>query len=471
VRARSLIAAVLAAIAITAPAASAAVPLPDPFVTAEGFNGDLQVVEDGTAWNDSRCVRGCAPFGFGTTDLARFLLKRPDARPVELARSRLTNIPGGSNSIIEIVSFAASATRTVMVEADEENQGDQLSSEARIFGGARGAPPPELVRCQEAFFLPFALDGDNLAFDETRCVSGSTDVVVRSLADGSVRRVSVAGRLVESLSLAGDRLGILSYPRTPEGSPPPETGEVAVWDLTTGTKVGSVTVQQSVVPPVFDVRADGTLALVTFPEAVQPESCVGLLSLLRPGDPSPTALATTVCNRVAFAGEEVLFERRQRLLAIPLGGAERSLLRLDGVALLDAAAEGSRVAYALLTCSGDTTIHLVELSADEAIAGSTACPFRIASRRARVAPNRRLRIRLRCRRGCAGQMSLRVSGRTVAEAGFERRAGRSSVRLRLPRALMRRLRREGFLRGRVIVSTTDRSGKVNDRRRTVTLFL
>ena len=59
--------------------------------------------------------------------------------------------------------------------------------------------------------------------------------MVRSLADGTVRRVSLPGRLVDTVGLAGDRLAVLSYPRTPT----PDSGEIAVFDLTTGAQTSS----------------------------------------------------------------------------------------------------------------------------------------------------------------------------------------------------------------------------------------
>jgi hypothetical protein len=75
-----------------------------------------------------------------------------------------------------------------------------------VFAGPLGGHPAELFECPGSFLLPFSLDADLLAFDETRCVPGSSDVVVRSLADGSVRRVPMSGRRIEALALAGERL-------------------------------------------------------------------------------------------------------------------------------------------------------------------------------------------------------------------------------------------------------------------------
>jgi hypothetical protein len=70
-----------------------------------------------------------------------------------------------------------------------------------------------------------------------------------------------------------------------------------------------------------------------------------------------------------------------------------------------------------------------------------------------VAPNRSFRVRLRCRRGCGGFVSLRRHGATLVEKRFEHVAGSFSVRLRLTKSLMGELRRRGSLSARIATST------------------
>lgn len=446
-----------------APASGA--PAATPFLKAEDFSGDLEIVGSGLAWKDVRCLSDCVRFPFAERQRARYLLKRPGKRVAELARTKLTTIPGGSNSVIEEADFAASTTRTLMVIRSERNVDDQLSTSATVLAGSLGTSPAELFECQGSFELPFSLDADFLAFDETRCVTGSTDVVVRSLADGSVRRVPSGDRRIEALAIAGDRLAVLSYERLAGGA----SGELAVWDLQAPTKLVSVPVGRSVAPPAFAVRPDGALAFVTFPETARPEECQGTLLLLRPGEGTPQPLGTSVCNLVDFAGGQVLAQHRRTLVAITPAGVEHTLLDLGRVELRAATADGTSVAYALRTCDGDATLYRVVVSAPPAGAGAPRCPLRIASQSAHVGPRRYFRVRVVSRRGSAGFMELRRNGATILERPFERRAGRRSVRLRLPGSLMRQLLRRGSLRVGIRTVTTERAGDELRHRRTVTL--
>ena len=446
-----------------APASGA--PTATPFVKVEDFSGALQIVGSGLAWKDVRCLSDCVRFPFAERQRARYLLKRPGERVAELARTRLTTIPGGSNSVIEEADFAASSTRTLMVIRSERNVDDQLSTSATVLAGRLGSSPAELLECQGSFELPFSLDADLLAFDETRCVTGSTDVVVRSLADGSVRRVPSGDRRIEALALAGDRLAVLSYERPAGGA----SGELAVWDLQALTKLASVPVGRSVSPPAFAVRPDGALAFVSFPETARPEECQGTLLLLRPGETTPQALGTGMCNLVDFADDQVLAQHRRTLVAITPAGVEDTLLNLGRVELRAATADGTSVAYALRTCDGDATLYRVVVSAPAPGAGAPRCPLRIASRSAHVGPRRYFRVRLVSRRGAAGFMELRRHGATIVEKPFERRAGRRSVRFRLPGSLMRQLLRQGRLVVAIRTVTTERAGDELRHRQTVTL--
>jgi hypothetical protein len=464
--ARTLLTAMLlASAAALAPGAAAA----PPFLKVEDFSGDLQVIGSGLAWKDVRCLRGCAPFSFGETVRARYLLKQPGSKVAELARTDLTTIPGGSNSVIENADFAASSTRTLMLVKSELNVDDQLSTSATVFAGPLGSRPAELFECRDSFELPVSLDGDLLAFDETRCVTGSTDVVVRSLADGSVRRVPSGGRRIEALALAGDRLAVLSYEKPAAGAPGPASGELAVWNLQTLTKLVSVPVGPSVAHPAFALRPDGALAFVTFGATVPPEDCQGTLSLLGPGQVTPQTLATDTCNLADFAGDQVLAQHRRSLVTITPAGVEHVLLNLGRVELRGASADGTSVAYALRTCDGDASLYRVVVSEPAASAGAARCPLRIASQRAHVGPQRYFRVRVVSRRGAAGFMELRRHGATIVEKAFERRAGRTSVRLRLPGSLMRQLLRQGSLRVAIWTVTTERAGDELRHRRALTL--
>jgi hypothetical protein len=323
-----------------------------------------------------------------------------------------------------------------------------------------------MISCKETFELPFALDRGRLAYDDSRCTTGSSDVVVRSLADGTVRRASLPGRLVDTLGLAGDRLAVLSYPR----SPTPDSGEIAVFDLNTGTRVSSAaTGGPGLTPTVLDIRSDGTVAYVTYPPAAKAASCRGTLFALAPGA-APRTLASGVCQLAKLAADEVLAKRKTKLVAIPLSGSEHTLVNLGQVAVLAADAQNTgKVGFAMPTCAGDTAIRFLGLATEPDDAGPARCPLRIASGTSHVAPNRSFRVMLRCRRGCGGSVSLRRHGATLAEKPFEHAAGSFSVRLRLTRSLMGELRRRGSLSARITTSTEDRSGRTVRHARPFTL--
>jgi hypothetical protein len=194
--------------------------------------------------------------------------------------------------------------------------------------------------------------------------------------------------------------------------------------------------------------------------------------LLGPGEVTPHFLATGACNFADFAGDQVLARHERSLFAIPsAGGEEHTLLDLGRVELRGASAEGADVAYALRTCDGDANLYRVLVSAEPASAGAPRCPLRIASQTAHVGPKRLFRVRLVSRRGAAGFMELRRHGATILDRPFERRAGRRSVRLRLPRPLMRQLLRRGSLRVAIRTVTTERAGDELRHLRAVTLTL
>jgi hypothetical protein len=465
--ARTVLAALLLVACAAAPAS--AEPGPSQFLKAEDFSGDLQIVGSGLAWKDVHCLRDCVRFPFGQTVRARYLLKQRGQKVAELARTDLTTIPGGSNSVIENADFAASNTRALMVARSERNVDDQLSTSATVFAGPLGSRPAELFECPDSFELPFSLDGDLLAFDETRCVTGSTDVVVRSLADGSVRRVPMAGRRIEALALAGERLAVLSYEQPPAGTPGPPSGALAVWNLETLTKVASVPLGPSDAAPALALRPDGALAFVTFGEMARPEECHGTLWLLGPGALTPQTIANDTCNFADFAGDQVLGRHLRSLFAIPPGGSEHRFLNLGRVELRGATGDGTSAAYALRTCDGDARLYRVLVSSAAASAGAPRCPLRIASRRAHVGPKRYFRVRIVSRRGAAGFMELRRHGATILEKPFERRAGSRTLRLRLPSPLMSRLLQRGSLRVAIRTVTTERAGNELRHRQVVTL--
>jgi hypothetical protein len=184
---------------------------------------------------------------------------------------------------------------------------------------------------------------------------------------------------------------------------------------------------------------------------------------------APHTVATDSCNFVDFAGDLVLARHLRSLAAIPPAGAEHRLLNLGRVELRGATAEGTSVAYALRTCDGDASLYRVLVSEAAASAGAPRCPLRIANQSAHVGAQRYFKVRVISRRGAAGFIEVRRHGATILEKPFERRAGRSTVRLRLPTPLMSRLLQRGSLRVTIRTVTTERAGDELRHRRVLTL--
>ena len=84
----------------------------------------------------------------------------------------------------------------------------------------------------------------------------------------------------------------------------------------------------------------------------------------------------------------------------------------------------------------------------------TAAQAPALRRTSRVAADGRLRITLACAVACAGRLSLRADGRTLAARRFRARAGRTTVVLRLARRDRRALARRHRLRARVVITAT-----------------
>jgi hypothetical protein len=424
--------------------------------TVESFSGDLHVVGDGAAWSQTRCLRDCVAFPTGSERLSRFVLRRTGGELSELARARLSHFPGGSNSILEAATYAVSESFVARLESEEENQGDQLSQEAALTAGPLGDPLAGVATCP-VFNLPFALDGANLAFDGSRCFEGSTDVIVRPLGGGDPETVPIEGRIVQALALAGDHVAVSARDRLAEGASGPPAGAITVWNWRTGAKVSEVALAPGPEEPPFDVTDAGSLAFIA-----PGDTCdEGRLNVLAPADAAPRQVATGVCGQVIWDGTEIVTRRSDRIVAIVPDGEETAVLEHGPVTVADFASDDTRFAYALPTCGGDTAVELVDLSTAGEDAGAAGCPVRIPRQRLVMTSQRRVRLRLRCPRGCSGTAKFRGS----PEKRFEQNRRRASVTLRVPRRLARRVRNRGRAGATVVLDTFDRGDGSRERRR------
>ena len=78
-----------------------------PLAVAEEFPRDMSVVGDALAWTDSRCVKGCGGFAFGSTELGQGSAQTATAALPASSRAHASQTStGGSNSILEDIRFA-----------------------------------------------------------------------------------------------------------------------------------------------------------------------------------------------------------------------------------------------------------------------------------------------------------------------------------------------------------------------------
>ena len=98
-------------------------------------------------------------------------------------------------------------------------------------------------------------------------------------------------------------------------------------------------------------------------------------------DPQAQLLATDACEPPRLARGQVLISRPGRVVALDPARASRDVLVHGLIPLTDLDEAGGRLAYALPSCNGDTTLHLVGVSAPRSSAGGVACPLAIPGQR------------------------------------------------------------------------------------------
>jgi hypothetical protein len=126
-------------------------------------------------------------------------------------------------------------------------------------------------------------------------------------------------------------------------------------------------------------------------------------------------------------------------------------------------ADERRIAYALRLCSGHDRLTVQRLGEPVMSAGSPRCPVALPSRRLPVSRSGRLRVPLRCPRGCDGFLYVTHFSRNrgyvdfVFEKRFRLPPGRRNVRARIYHQGRRLLRSRGRVRARVSAAVYDRA--------------
>jgi hypothetical protein len=417
------------------------------------------LVGERVAWSQRGCLKGCGALAFdGATDSLYEIRTVGDGAARTLFRAREIEASSGPSLFSRKFSFLASegalVTRRLTATGDES--GDETSRWV-VRAGAPGAQRPVLVDCWVEGYdreAPAALDGNRLAYDPDPC-DEVPRLVVADLGTG----VTTALPEPAGGGLLDMRGRFVAWTATSGGEP-----RLVVHDLDAGTTAYSA---PNPGLTALDLDADGTVAAVTG----KPRRLCSTGRLLRysVAAPAPADLGPACATEVAIDAGRIFFlgwdgpTRTLRVLS-PDGGV-RDLVRFNRVAPGGFDVSGERVAWAAHDCAGDEAIFTSRLSEPPSDMGSSDCRARfgpgVAIVRRGVAT-----VRLRCPRGCYGDLTLRYMG---WHSFFSLQPGETELRVRLRRRARRRLERHGVLEAHAVLETYDRARDRRVRRRALSL--
>jgi hypothetical protein len=416
------------------------------------------VAGDRVVWSQQRCLRDCRIFPVNDTE-GLYLIRSAGAGgvPRTLFRARPSGAFSGPNFGYDTFSFLASeqalVTRRVVFSGDEV---DGESARVVVRAGAPGTARSMLVDCSAPLFsgeAPAALDGNRVIYDPDPC-DDLRRLVVRDLGTGATTALpESAGATL--LAMRG------RFAAWIEGSPP--AVRLVVHDL-----MGGTTAYSGPAPDVLalDLDADGSVAAVS---GRRSRPCAtGRLLRYSVAAPGPADLGPACAVGVAIDGGRIVYLARDGLFrtlrAVAADGALRDLVRFGRVRVHGFDFLGERLTWAARDCGGGEASFTATLGEAPVGAGSINCRARF---RSGVVPVRRGlgTVRLRCPRGCAGELSLRHMGRRP----FSLLPGETEVRVRLRRDVWARLQRVRLLPALARMVTFNRAGDRAARSRGVTL--
>jgi hypothetical protein len=453
------VASLVAIVWIAAPAAAQVATLRPP--PGPSLQGGPVLAGERVAWSQLRCVRACGSVEPGETGRYEVLREGPDGRR-RLFSARTHHAASGPRNTSRRFSFLLSEQTLVTARSTSavDEYGDEYGGVA-LRAGWWGAAGDLIAACSAPDFSGIAnvaLDGSRLAYDPEPC-DGEDRLVVRDLATGALTRLpEPAGGA--HLRLRG------RYAAWVEGHG--DTARLVVHDVVAGAGAYSTPapgVQQ------IDLDADGTVAGVTG-QGYGPCS-PGRLTRWSAAQPGPEDLGVPACGaeRVRIEDGVIFFvgwnAPAKTLRAHAPEGAVRDLVRYGRVLTHGFDVSGERLAWAVRQCDGGEAIFAGRVSAPPAAVGSSDCRARfrsgIATVRGGVAT-----VRLRCPRGCWGDLALRHVG---GNDFFSLRPGKTELRVRLRRRARLRLERRGVLEVHAVLATYDRAHDRQVRRRALRLVL
>ncbi len=462
VRTHALVVAAAAVALAAAPAAGAAAPAQESIAVAPGFSSGIGFV---FALAGGQVV-------YSRPAAGRIVVRA--RRPGGAARTLMDEkLPAGTGGSIEPLSgasgLAASSQRVgllVLQERTGGNEGGLVAIElwggpvsghlARILSGrvgAGGACGPEPVSV--------AVTGDTLVDAEISCREPHPhSVVVRDYARGGAPVTIASAPVIDQVAAAGHYVAWLQADRAPEATPAPWT--IVVYDLERKAEAYRVPADPARGISRLQIQADGT-ALADGQREPRPGQPGGdfITSYTLAGTHAEVPPAFLPGGR-NFAARRIVVAQYppsgpDALALGDLAGAVTRITQAPRHALGTVVDyDGVHVAYVEQRCQGNTLVRQ-DATLPASLAGSTAtdCPVSIAAGTLRVR-GAKVRVPVRCPRGCSGGLALTRGGHRLATARTLSvpPAGRATVTFTLTASARRAVSR-GTLAGTVTATTRD----------------
>lgn len=477
--ARSLL--LCAAVVLLAGASASAAPRAwpggsTPVTTVESLHQGPLLVDSRIAWLDSssECVSGCRQDDTDFTERQRYRLRvaQPSRRPrVLFTTTTSSGSIGGADSFGGNLSIALSSSFLAVVATSSFDGREDSSFDFRLGAGPRPRSPRtarlrQIAKCS-AFGISgsraaFALSGSLLVHDAMPCEEGSGQSMIAflDLATGSRRLEELPeDRRLVGLATAG-RFAAASLSNRFDPDDPDFEYEyfAALFDRDRPGAIVTVSVGEGM--PTLDVQRDGRIAICSD----------ATLSTFSEAEPQPRELGA--CEGTPLiASDRVVFRAPNGDLQVSdLSGERQTIAQLGEVSSSGFDFDGRDVVYGLARCFEGTELLRATVHTRGRGRPTATCPASIRSRGPlRVSRTGATRFALGCPRGCDGFFDVFGPRYTVASGSFERRPGRSTVRVRLDRYGRRLLARRGSLRVRFVLTVDDRDGERRKVRRTLRL--
>lgn len=415
------------------------------------------------AWKQEGCLTNCFTDPASDCMQNSFGYALKVATPGRAARTLATGKtscsfsgPSGGQSN---VAFAISATHLAIGRSSSAGDDTQTEARSALMAGPRTGSLMPVYRCVSGRYDPralFVLSGDGLLFDPEPCRESVRKLTVRDLATGDEEELPVAATSeVFSVDFAGRYVAYLRAPATYEFE------QIVVYDR--AARANAYTVEFA--PELdegFALRPDGAIAVsVDNPDTTPTPCATDRFEWYSPAEPFAHPLAVEGCyGSLDFAGDRILYSAGSgRLEARTLAGEVTPVARFGRVNSYDGFdADSRQVTYSLPRCGGGYSIMVHQLAAPPATAGPPGCPAHLRSSTIR-ARDAYATVRLRCPRGCQGQLRLSHKGDTIARRPFRatQRSAARGVRVQLFVGFRSRLRRAGRLPAQVHLLTHDRA--------------